>query len=42
MTRRVTAFGEIRDAVVGQGLRTLARTTPWVESELVGIAQVVW
>ncbi|MGH3723573.1 MAG: FkbM family methyltransferase [Mycobacterium sp.] len=41
MTRRVTAFGEIRDAVVGQGLRTLARATPWVETELVGIAQVV-
>lgn len=41
MTRRVTAFGELRDTVVGQGLRALARTTPWVESELVGIAQVV-
>lgn len=41
MARRVTPFGELRDLVVGEGLRTLARATPWVESELVGVAQVV-
>lgn len=35
------ALSNLRQAVVVGGLRGLARTTPWLESELVGVAQVV-
>lgn len=35
------ALSELRQAVVVGGLRGLARTTPWIESELVGVGQVI-
>lgn len=33
--------GFVRRALVGGGLRGLARATPWMESELVGVGQVI-
>jgi FkbM family methyltransferase len=33
--------GIVRRTLVGGGLRGLARTTPWLESELVGVGQVI-
>jgi len=41
MTLLGTSLGELRQALVVSGLRGLARTTPWMESELVGVAQVI-
>lgn len=37
----VSSLDELRQALVGAGLRGLARTTPWMESELVGVAEVI-
>lgn len=41
MAAGIASLGSVRQAVVVSGLRGLARTTPWLESELVGIARVV-
>jgi FkbM family methyltransferase len=38
---KTASLGELRQALVVSGLRGLARTTPWMESELVGVAQVI-
>lgn len=35
------SLNELRQTLVVSGLRTLARTTPWIESELVGVGQVI-
>jgi FkbM family methyltransferase len=35
------SLGELRRALVVGGLRGLARTTPWVERELVGVGQLI-
>lgn len=41
MASGFSSFDDVRRTLVVHGLRSLARTTPWVESELVGIAKVV-
>ena len=41
MTALGMSLGELRQALVVSGLRGLARTTPWMESELVGVAQLI-
>jgi FkbM family methyltransferase len=41
MAARGSALSELRQALVVSGLRGLARTTPWMESELVGVAEVI-
>lgn len=38
---RGSSLNELRQSLVVSGLRGLARTTPWMESELVGVAEVV-
>lgn len=37
----MTSLGDVRSALVVGGLRTLARLTPWMEDELVGVAEVI-
>lgn len=41
MAPGIASLGDLRQALVVGGVRGLARTTPWMESELVGITQVV-
>ena len=41
MAPAIAQLGGLRRTLVVGGLRGLARTTPWLESELVGVAQVV-
>lgn len=41
MSLGVTSLGDARSALVVGGLRTLARLTPWLESELVGVAELI-
>ena len=41
MSPGVASLGDLRRALVVGGLRGLARTTPWMESELVGVAEVI-
>jgi FkbM family methyltransferase len=41
MSRGIASLGDLRQALAVGGLRGLARTTPWVESELVGVAEVI-
>lgn len=37
----ISSLNDVRQALVVAGLRGLARTTPWMESELVGVAELV-
>lgn len=41
MSARMGSLADLRQALVVRALRGLARTTPWLESELVGVAQVI-
>ena len=41
MSSGVSSSGDLRRAVVVGGLRGLARTTPWMESELVGVSEII-
>jgi len=41
MSSGVSSLGDLRRALVVGGLRGLARTTPWMESELVGVAEII-
>lgn len=41
MSPAVASLRDVRQALVVGGLRGLARTTPWMESELLGVAEVI-
>lgn len=41
MATGIASLRDLRQALTVRGLRALARTTPWLESELVGVTQVI-